>query len=341
MSKLFDLTGRVAIVTGGGRGLGRTIALGLADHGADVVVVSRTMEQVERVAGEIQGKGRKALALRVDTSRKADVDAMVSRALDRWGRIDVLVNNAGIDIIKPAVDYAEAEWDQILDINLKGYFLCAQAVGRQMIAQRSGSILMNGSIAGSVGSPSPSPSSVSIGVSAMISASSIVDSDSRVGASVSSAASTTSGSFSFSGFFLLFAGFFAAGFLAAGFLAAGFFAAFFLAAGSVVSPLTTQRWAGTTSTTVVNSSPSRCTVNGAGPSSARTAVTISSKLATGVSPTFTTVSPAWMPAAAAGEGARQSPSCPLLTSALTHDVSPTTAVVGACRLGSPQTTAMP
>ena len=151
MSKLFDLTGRVAIVTGGGRGLGRTIALGLADHGADVVVVSRTMEQVERVAGEIQGKGRKALALRVDTSRKADVDAMVSRALDRWGRIDVLVNNAGIDIIKPAVDYAEAEWDQILDINLKGYFLCAQAVGRQMIAQRSGSILMNGSIAGSVG----------------------------------------------------------------------------------------------------------------------------------------------------------------------------------------------
>ena len=151
MSKLFDLTGRVAIVTGGGRGPGRTIALGLADHGADVVVVSRTMEQVERVAGEIQGKGRKALALRVDTSRKADVDAMVSRALDRWGRIDVLVNNAGIDIIKPAVDYAEAEWDQILDINLKGYFLCAQSVGRQMIAQRSGSILMNGSIAGSVG----------------------------------------------------------------------------------------------------------------------------------------------------------------------------------------------
>ena len=151
MSKLFDLTGRVAIVTGGGRGLGRTIALGLADHGADLVVVSRTVEQVERVAGEIQGKGRKALALQVDTSRKSDVEGMVARTLDRWGRIDVLVNNAGIDIIKPAVDYAEAEWDQILDINLKGYFLCAQAVGRQMIAQRSGSILMNGSIAGAVG----------------------------------------------------------------------------------------------------------------------------------------------------------------------------------------------
>jgi NAD(P)-dependent dehydrogenase (short-subunit alcohol dehydrogenase family) len=151
MSTLFDLTGRVAIVTGGGRGLGRTIALGLADHGADVVVVSRTVEQVERVAGEIRGKGRKALALHVDTSRKPDVDRMVARTLETWGRIDVLVNNAGIDIIKPAVDYAEAEWDQIVDINLKGYFLCSQAVGRPMIAQRSGSILMNGSIAGSVG----------------------------------------------------------------------------------------------------------------------------------------------------------------------------------------------
>lgn len=151
MSKLFDLTGRVAVVTGGGRGLGRTIALGLAEHGADVVVVSRTAEQVERVAAEIRDRGRKALALQVDTSRKSDVDRMVARALETWGRIDVLVNNAGIDIIKPAVDYAEAEWDQILDINLKGYFLCAQAVGRHMIAQRSGSILMNGSIAGSVG----------------------------------------------------------------------------------------------------------------------------------------------------------------------------------------------
>ena len=151
MSKLFDLTGRVAIVTGGGRGLGRTIARGLAEHGADVVVVSRTVEQVERVAGDIRGMGRKALALQVDTSRNVDVDRMVARTLETWGRIDVLVNNAGIDIIKPAVDYAEAEWDQIVDINLKGYFLCAQAVGRQMIAQRAGSILMNGSIAGSVG----------------------------------------------------------------------------------------------------------------------------------------------------------------------------------------------
>jgi len=148
---LFDLSGKVAIVTGAGRGLGRTIALGLAQHGADVVAVSRTLAQVEAVAGEVRALGRKALALRVDTSSKADVDGMVARTLEGWGRIDVLVNNAGIDIIKPAIDYAEAEWDQILDVNLKGYFLCSQAVGREMIARRPGSILMNSSIAGLVG----------------------------------------------------------------------------------------------------------------------------------------------------------------------------------------------
>ena len=151
MSTLFDLSGKVAIVTGAGRGLGRTMALGLAQHGADIVAVSRTVAEVEKLAAEVTALGRKALALKVDTSVKADVDRMVTRTVETWGRIDVLVNNAGIDIIKPAVDYTEAEWDQILDINLKGYFLCAQAVGRQMIKQRRGSILMNSSIAGSIG----------------------------------------------------------------------------------------------------------------------------------------------------------------------------------------------
>ena len=151
MSKLFDLSGKIAIVTGAGRGLGKTIALGLAQHGADVVAVSRTLTEVEKVAAEVGTLGRKALALKVDTSAKAEVDRMVARTLETWGRVDVLVNNAGIDIIKPAVDYTEAEWDQIIDINLKGYFLCAQAVGREMIRQGRGSIVMNSSIAGSIG----------------------------------------------------------------------------------------------------------------------------------------------------------------------------------------------
>ena len=151
MSKLFDLGGKVAIVTGAGRGIGKTLALGLARHGADVVAVSRTLPQVESVASEIAALGRKGIALKVDTSSKADVDRMVAKTLEGWGRVDVLVNNAGIDIIKPAVDYTEAEWDQIIDINLKGYFLCAQAAGREMIRQGRGSILMNSSIAGSIG----------------------------------------------------------------------------------------------------------------------------------------------------------------------------------------------
>ena len=151
MSKLFDLSGKVAIVTGAGRGLGRTIALGLAQHGADVVAVSRTLTEVEKVAADVGAMGRTAIALKVDTSVKADVDRMVAKAMETWGRIDVLVNNAGIDIIKPAVEYTEADWDRILDINLKGYFLCAQAVGRQMLRQKRGSILMNSSIAGSIG----------------------------------------------------------------------------------------------------------------------------------------------------------------------------------------------
>ncbi len=150
-SGLFDLTGKVAVVTGSGRGLGKSIALGLAREGADLVLCSRTGPQVETVAREVRVLGRKALPLTVDTSKRADVDAMVAKARTEFGRIDVLVNNAGIDIIKPAVDYAEREWDDILDINLKGYFLCAQAVGRVMIAQRKGSILMNSSIAGSIG----------------------------------------------------------------------------------------------------------------------------------------------------------------------------------------------
>jgi NAD(P)-dependent dehydrogenase (short-subunit alcohol dehydrogenase family) len=148
---LFDLNGKIAIVTGAGRGLGKALALGLARHGADVAVVSRTPEQLEPVAEAIRGLGRKTLALRVDTSRKADVGEMVSRVMDGWGRIDILVNNAGVDYNVPAVEYGEDEWDRILDINLKGYFLCCQAVGPVMMRQKAGSVIMNSSVYGVVG----------------------------------------------------------------------------------------------------------------------------------------------------------------------------------------------
>src|SRR3970040_50003 len=95
MSKLFDLGGKVAIVTGAGRGIGRTLALCLGPDGGDVVARSRTLPQVEDAAREIAALGRKAIALKVDTSSKADVDRMVAKTLEGWGRVDVLVNNAG------------------------------------------------------------------------------------------------------------------------------------------------------------------------------------------------------------------------------------------------------
>ncbi len=147
---LFDLTGRKAIVTGGGRGLGRAMAVGLAQHGADVAIVSRTRAQLEETAAEIAGTGRKVLMFPADVSKKSDVEEVVQQVVGKWGRIDVLVNNAGVDAAQPALDYKEEDWDFVLDVNLKGYFLFAQAAGRVMIEQRRGSIVNNSSICGDV-----------------------------------------------------------------------------------------------------------------------------------------------------------------------------------------------
>ena len=113
--------------------------------------------------GEVGKEGRRAEAMKADVSRKEDVDALVECARSRWGRIDILVNNAGVDRNQPAVDYDEAEWDRILGTNLKGYFLCSQAVGRVMLAQGSGSIIMNSSIYASVGAADNLPYGASKG----------------------------------------------------------------------------------------------------------------------------------------------------------------------------------
>jgi NAD(P)-dependent dehydrogenase (short-subunit alcohol dehydrogenase family) len=132
----------------------RAIAVAFARQGADVAVNYRgNADAADAVAAEITGLGRKAIAMKIDTSKKADVDRMVGKTMETWGRVDVLVNNAGIDNIKPAIDYTETEWDEIVDINLKGYFLCAQAAGREMLRVKRGSIVMNSSMAGSIGIP--------------------------------------------------------------------------------------------------------------------------------------------------------------------------------------------
>jgi NAD(P)-dependent dehydrogenase (short-subunit alcohol dehydrogenase family) len=139
----FSLIGRVALVTGARRGIGKTIALALAEAGADVGLCDLVLEdgQLQAVAQEILALGRRSLFARADTRRKSDVDGLVERVIGELGRIDILVNNAGIAINSPILDMAEEDWDRILDIDLKGYFLCSQAAGRKMVQQKAGTII--------------------------------------------------------------------------------------------------------------------------------------------------------------------------------------------------------
>jgi NAD(P)-dependent dehydrogenase (short-subunit alcohol dehydrogenase family) len=147
----FRLTDRIAIVTGASKGLGYGAALALADAGAHIVVTSRDVARAEPVAAEIRAMGRQALPLALEVRSLDSVDAMVQLALAQFGRIDVLVNNAGINIPEPALEVSEEHWDRVLDINLKGLFFCAQRVGRVMVEQGSGKIINVGSQMGIVG----------------------------------------------------------------------------------------------------------------------------------------------------------------------------------------------
>jgi 3-oxoacyl-[acyl-carrier protein] reductase len=156
-----DLEGRVAIVTGAGRGIGRAIALRLAQDGADVVVAEVDMQAAQGVVEEIEGLGRRGMAIRADVSNKQEVQAMVRRVLDAWGRVDVLVNNAGIlGPTCPVVEIEEEGWDRTLDVHLKGTFLCSQAVVPHMVEQGWGRIVSMSSVAGKEGNPNLAPYSV-------------------------------------------------------------------------------------------------------------------------------------------------------------------------------------
>jgi NAD(P)-dependent dehydrogenase (short-subunit alcohol dehydrogenase family) len=153
MNKLFDLSGKVALVIGGHGGLGKAIALGLADAGADVVVSSRNLDSLRAVAGEIEAKGQRSLAFKVDIVNEPEVKAMVDAILKIFPRIDILVNAAGLAIRKPADSFPIEEWQQVMDINTRGTFLCCQAVGRVMIKQNSGKIINLSSVRGYYGLP--------------------------------------------------------------------------------------------------------------------------------------------------------------------------------------------
>ncbi len=145
---MFDLKGEKAIVTGGGQGLGREMALALAEAGADVAVVQRRVEVAEQTAEEIRKLGRDSFAMKVDVRKAEDIRNMVAAAKDRFGKIDILINNAGIAHHVPAEELSEEDWDRMIDINLKGVFLGSQMVGREMIKQRKGSIINIASISG-------------------------------------------------------------------------------------------------------------------------------------------------------------------------------------------------
>jgi len=149
---MFNLKDKVAIITGARRGMGKSHALVLAKAGTKVVVADISQEDCEMVVEEIKKNGGEALAVKCDVTKKEDIDNMVKVAVGKWGKVDILVNNAGICQFKPFLELSEEEWDRTLDINLKGYFLCAQAAAKEMVKKKSGVIINIASIAmGQVG----------------------------------------------------------------------------------------------------------------------------------------------------------------------------------------------
>ncbi len=152
------LEGKVAIVTGASRGLGRGIALGLARHGADVVVTSRKLAPNQEVAEAIKAMGRRSLAISVDLQKVEEIPGLVAKTVAEFGKIDILVNNAGTSPInKGAFEVEEWAWDKIFNTNLKGLFFCSQAVAKQMMPQKKGKIINIASAAGQSGSPLLAP----------------------------------------------------------------------------------------------------------------------------------------------------------------------------------------
>jgi NAD(P)-dependent dehydrogenase (short-subunit alcohol dehydrogenase family) len=138
-----SLEGKTAIITGSRRGIGKAIALAFAEAGADVAVCDLEVEDglLGATSEEIQKLGRRSLAIQVDIARKADVDNMVQMVMGKFGGIDILVNNAAILGRAPLLELSEDDWDKAIDINLKGYYLCSQAVGKRMVERKKGSII--------------------------------------------------------------------------------------------------------------------------------------------------------------------------------------------------------
>ncbi|MDF2921804.1 MAG: 2-deoxy-D-gluconate 3-dehydrogenase [Paenibacillaceae bacterium] len=144
----FQLEGKTAVVTGAGRGIGRALAVGLAEAGADVAIVARTEGDLLEVAGEIRETGRKAYICRADVTNRSQVEAALAEVVSQAGQLDILVNNAGMNIRTPALDVTDEEWDTIVQTNLKSAFLMSQCAGRHMKEAGGGRIINVASVAG-------------------------------------------------------------------------------------------------------------------------------------------------------------------------------------------------
>jgi len=139
----FSLSGKVAVITGARRGIGKAIALAMAEAGAHVAICDRVIEDGEltAVAEAVRRLGQRSLALQADTTRKADVDNFVSKVIEEFSTIDILVNNAAMNIRGGLLELGEESWDKVIDTDLKGYYLCSQAIGKQMVSQNKGNII--------------------------------------------------------------------------------------------------------------------------------------------------------------------------------------------------------
>jgi gluconate 5-dehydrogenase len=152
--QLFDLSGKVAIVTGGATGVGQQMAEALAEMGANLVLCARKVERCEEAAAQLSQLGVKAIGLRCDVTNQDEVNVLVEKTKAEFGRIDILVNNAGVTWAAPPESMSLKDWQKVINTNVTGTFLCSQAAGRVMIEQGGGKIINIASVAGFLGSPS-------------------------------------------------------------------------------------------------------------------------------------------------------------------------------------------
>lgn len=168
LSELFSLKGKTAIVTGASRGIGKRMALALADAGANLVLSARNEELLRETEREAKKRGIKTLVSPIDTTKLEEIQGMVKKSIDSFGKIDILVNNAGVGWPKPVLKVTEEDWDAVIDVNAKGCFFCCQAVLSSMLEQKKGSIINISSVAASTGLSLFAPYTASKGaVSAM------------------------------------------------------------------------------------------------------------------------------------------------------------------------------